>query len=59
MIWMLAPHVPWSLLQLLTVMMMRRLPRRNASGDFVLVGTLASLFAPFWCLDAKGGEEVY
>jgi hypothetical protein len=25
----------------------------------VLFGTLASLFAPFWRLDAKGGEEVY
>jgi hypothetical protein len=45
---------------MLIVMMMRRrsLLRRSTSGDFVLFGMLASLFAPFWRLDAKGGEEV-
>jgi hypothetical protein len=51
--------MPWSLLQVLIVMMMRRLLRRIMSGDFVLIGMLASLFALFWRLDAKEGEEVY
>jgi hypothetical protein len=38
---------------------MRSLLRKNPGGDRVLFGMLASLFAPFWRLDAKGGEEVY
>jgi hypothetical protein len=33
-----APHVPWSLLQVLTTMMMRRLLRRSASGDLCSLG---------------------
>jgi hypothetical protein len=46
------------MLIVMMMMMRRTLLRRSTSGDFVLFGTLASLFAPFWRLDAKGGEEV-
>jgi hypothetical protein len=37
--------------------LMRSILRKNTSGDRVLSGTLASLFAPFWRLDAKGGRR--
>jgi hypothetical protein len=40
----------------LTVMMMR-LPRRSASGDFMLVWTLALLFALFGILMPKGEKR--
>ena len=33
---------------------LRRTQRLRLRSD--LIGTLASLFSPFWCLDAKGGE---
>jgi hypothetical protein len=40
------------------LVVMKILLRKSASGDRVLFGTIESLFAPFWCLDANGGEEV-
>ena len=40
---------------MMSMLMKVMLPRKRRSD---LLGQVASLFSPFWCLDAKGGEAV-
>jgi hypothetical protein len=41
---------------MMKILPMKATPRTTTSD---LLGRVASLVSPFWCLDAKGGEEFY